>query len=156
VNPITMPKFHLAQINIAQAKAEMDSPIMNGFTSRLDEINKIAEESTGFVWRLQDEAGDATSIRVFEDNLLLVNMSVWRSIEDLKNFVYRSFHQELLKNKNDWFNKGTAPYQAMWWVPVGHMPTVEEAIEKLELLRRNGPTTEVFHFGKPVDAPSMV
>jgi len=120
-----MQKYHLAQVNVAQAKAEMDTDTMIGFVSRLEEINALADKAQGFVWRLQSEEGDSTSIRVFDDPLLLVNMSVWSTMEDLKTFVYKSFHVELIRDREAWFDKTGKPHQALWWVPVGHIPTTQ-------------------------------
>jgi len=141
-------KFHLAQINVAQAKDEMDTEVMAGFVSRLDEINAIADQSSGFVWRLQSEEGDATSIRVFNDPLLIVNMSVWEDIESLKSFVYKSFHVELIRDSEAWFNKLGMPHQALWWVTQGLLPTVEEAKQKLEHLQLHGASNVSFNFSK--------
>jgi hypothetical protein len=143
-----MKKFHLAQVNVAQAKAEMDTDTMVGFVSRLEEINALADTAQGFVWRLQSDEGDSTSIRVFEEPLLLVNMSVWSTMEDLKTFVYKSFHVELIRDREAWFDKMRAAHQALWWVPVGHIPTTQEAQEKLEYIREHGPSQEAFTFGK--------
>ena len=143
--------YQLAQINVAQAKAEMDSEIMQGFTSRLDEINAIADSSQGFIWRLQTEEGDATSIRVFNNPLLLVNMSVWEGINSLKAFVYKSLHVELIRDRDAWFDKMESMHQALWWIPKGHIPTTQEAQQRLEIIRLNGPTQEAFTFGKHFD-----
>jgi len=146
-------QYQLAQVNIAQAKAEMDTKTMSGFVNRLDEINALAEKSKGFVWRLQSDDGDATSIRVFDDPLLLVNMSVWDDIESLRNYVYKSLHIELVRDREAWFNKMSSMHQALWWIPNGHIPTTQEAKNKLELLRKIGPTQEAFTFGKNFDKP---
>lgn len=146
-------QYQLAQINIAQAKDEMDTETMSGFVSRLDEINAIADKADGFVWRLQTENGDSTSIRVFDDPLLLVNISVWNDIESLKNYVYKSLHIELVRDREAWFDKLGAMHQALWWVPKGHIPTTQEAKDKLEILRENGPTQEAFTFGKSFPKP---
>lgn len=145
--------FQLAQVNIAQAKAEMDTETMSGFVNRLDEINALAEQSEGFVWRLQSDNGDATSIRVFDDPLLLVNMSVWGSIEALRNYVYKTVHVELVRDREAWFDKMENIHQALWWIPTGHIPTTQEAKDKLELLRELGSTQEAFTFGKPFQKP---
>jgi Domain of unknown function (DUF3291) len=149
-----MPAFHLAQINIARAKAEMDSDVMRDFVARLDEINGLAEQAPGFVWRLKDEANDATSMRVFDDPLMLVNMSVWQDIDALKAFVYRSMHVELIRDRDAWFNKMTAAHQALWWIPAGHVPDTQEAKARLDLLRTQGPTADAFTFAKAFAAPS--
>ena len=149
----TNKKYQLAQVNIAQAKAEMDTDTMQGFMSRLDEINAIADKASGFVWRLQSNDGDATSIRVFDDPLLLVNMSVWDDIDSLKNYVYKSLHVELIRDREAWFDKMSAMHQALWWIPSGHIPSTQEAKDKLESLRENGPNQDAFTFGKPFQKP---
>jgi len=149
-----MAKYNLAQINIALAKSEMDTEIMEGFVSRLDEINKTADNAEGFVWRLQTEDGDSTAIRVFDEPLLLVNMSVWENIEALKDFVYKSAHVELIRDRQGWFHKYIDAHQALWWIPVGHIPTIEEAKKKLETIQKQGPTASAFHFGKPFPIPN--
>jgi len=149
----TSNKYQLAQVNIAQAKDEMDTETMHGFMSRLDEINAIADKADGFVWRLQSDDGDATSIRVFDDPLLLVNMSVWEDLDSLKNYVYKSLHVELIRDREAWFDKMGAMHQALWWIPAGHIPNTQEAKDKLELLREKGPSQEAFTFGKPFQKP---
>ena len=148
-----MTTYHLAQINIALAKEEMESTVMEGFVSRLDEINNQADTADGFVWRLQTEEGDSTAIRVFDEPLLLVNMSVWKSIDALKNFVYKSAHVELIRDRQAWFHKYIDAHQALWWIPAGHIPTIEEAKEKLEYIQKNGPSSSAFHFGKTFASP---
>jgi len=149
-----MGNHQIAQINVAQAKAEMDSDTMSGFVSRLDEINAIADKSPGFIWRLQTEEGDATSIRIFDDSLLIVNMSVWEDIEALKAFVYKSLHVELIRDREAWFNKLGTAHQALWWIPQSHIPTIQEAKEKLEHIRQHGPSQQAFTFGKYYMQPS--
>lgn len=144
-----MNRYNLAQINIAHAQAPMDSAVMKGFVDSLAEINALADNAPGFVWRLQTEAGDSTSIQVFDDPLLLVNMSVWEDIESLKNYVYKSLHVDLIRDRDVWFNKLTKPYQALWWVPKGHIPSVAEGKERLELLQNGKPSKEAFTFSKP-------
>ncbi len=146
-------KYNLAQINIAKARAEMNDPIMQGFVARLDEINRIADNAEGFVWRLQSEAGDSTAIRVFEDNLILVNISLWESLEALKNYVYKTKHVELVRDRQAWFTSYAGANQAIWWLPVGHIPRIEEAKEKLDYLEKHGPSPKAFVFGKNFPAP---
>ena len=146
--------WQLAQINIAVAREEMDSPVMSGFATRLDEINALAEGSDGFVWRLQTEDGDATSIRVFDDPLMMINMSVWRDVDSLKQFVYRSTHVELLQDREAWFSKIVEAHQALWWVPAGHRPDIAEAISRLKFLRKKGETEKAFSFKKIFPPPS--
>ncbi|QDQ28978.1 DUF3291 domain-containing protein [Chitinimonas arctica] len=148
------PKFHLAQVNIGKAKAPMDQPVMKGFADQLDSINALAERSPGFVWRLKTEAGDATDIQLFEDPLLLVNMSVWESLEDLQKYVYTGDHLQVLKDRKQWFDKFERPVLALWWIPAGYTPTGQEARERLEQLWREGPSPAVFSFAKPFPMPT--
>ncbi len=149
----TMNNYQIAQINIAQAIAEMDSKTMQGFVNRLDEINSLADAAEGFVWRLQTDQGDSTAVRVFDDSLLLVNFSVWESIEALKSFVYRTAHVELIQDREAWFNKIQAAHQTMWWIEQGQIPTVEEAKQKLEYFQAQGATEQAFSFAKPFPHP---
>lgn len=147
-------KHQLAQINIGQANDSMDSGTMQGFVDRLDEINSIADNAPGFIWRLQSEEGDATAIRAFDNPLLLINMSVWEDIESLKAFVYKTFHVELIQDRDAWFGKILQAHQALWWVPAGHIPTVEEGKQKLEYLQQHGASKMAFTFAKPQDPDS--
>jgi hypothetical protein len=143
------PILHLAQVNIAHANAPLDDPVMAGFVARLDEINALADESPGFVWRLQgDEGGNATYLRPFEDANIIVNMSVWETIEHLQQYVYRSAHTELIRQRQAWFKKSAGVYAALWWVPIGHHPRVDEAKMRLEHLEQHGPTPFAFTFQK--------
>lgn len=141
-----MSGFHLAQVNVARMKAPLDSPVMTGFVSRLEEINALADGSPGFVWRLQTPEGDATYIRPYEDDRILVNLSVWESVESLKHYVYRTAHAELLRERKSWFEHFEAAYLAMWWVPAGHLPGVDEAKQRLAHLTEHGPSQYAFHF----------
>ena len=145
--------YHLAQLNIAQALDEMDAPRMQDFVSQLDAINAMADQAKGFVWRLQSEAGDATALRVFDNPLLLVNMSVWESVEDLKQFVYQSQHVELIRDRASWFDKMDRGHQVLWWVKAGHIPSIEQAKQKLEYLEKHGPSAQAFVFGRTFPAP---
>ena len=143
-----MSKYHLAQLNIGRILAPMDSPTMAEFAGRLDEINAMADGTNGFVWRLQDSAGNATALRPFEDDWLLVNMSVWETVEQLKAFTYQTAHAEVMRKRRQWFEPHTEMYFVLWWVPVGHIPTVQEAIERLHHLQANGETPHAFTFKK--------
>jgi hypothetical protein len=150
-----MPKSqHLAQVNIGRVKAPPDSPVLAGFVARLDEINALAERSPGFVWRLQTAAGNATDLRPYDDDRILINMSVWESVEELRAYVFGSRHRELLAQRRDWFEKFEGVYAALWWVPVGHRPSIEEAKERLAHLAEKGPTPFAFTFKDPFPAGS--
>lgn len=145
-------KVHLAQVNIARMRAPLDSPVMEGFVARLEEINALADRSPGFVWRLQTEAGDATYLRPYGDDRILFNLSVWESVEALKDYVYRSAHRELLRDRKSWFEQFAGAYVALWWVPAGHVPSVDEAKQRLAHLEQHGPSQFAFNF-KSVHAP---
>jgi Domain of unknown function (DUF3291) len=149
-----MAGFQLAQINIAQAKDNMESEVMRGFVERLDEINHLAESSKGFIWRLQDESGNAADIQAFDDPLLLINMSVWQDIDSLKSFVYRSVHVDLLRDRDAWFDKTSLAHQALWWIPEGHNPSQEEGVERLRHLQQHGPSAQAFTFARPEPQPA--
>ena len=136
--------FHLAQVNVARPKAPVDSPLLADFAALLDPVNAIADAAAGFVWRLQDESGNATSIRIFDDSIM-VNMSVWESIEALWAFVYESDHLGVMRRRREWFERMDV-FMCLWWVPAGHLPTVPEAEERLTHLREHGPTPRAFTF----------
>ena len=147
-----MARYELAQLNIATMKEPLDSPVMADFVANLDRINALAESSPGFVWRLQTEQGDATALRPLGDKVI-VNMSVWESVEHLNQYVYRSDHAGILRRRRDWFERMSEAFFALWWVKQGHRPTVAEAIARLEHLRAHGPTAEAFTFRVNFPAP---
>ena len=149
-----MIQFHLAQLNIANAKASMDSPVMEGFVARLDEIHELADQSKGFVWRWESGSIDSSVVDVFGDPQLLVNLTLWESIHDLKHFVYKTVHVELIQGRDAWFDKMPEMHQVLWWVPVGHIPSVAEAKQKLDMLRANGPTAEAFSIAQSFPMPA--
>jgi hypothetical protein len=138
--------FHIAQVNIARMLAPLDSPVMATFVARLVEINALADQSPGFVWRLQTEEGDATYLRPYDDDRILFNLSVWESVEELKDYVYKSAHSELLRQKRDWFEKFDRMHMAMWWVKAGHIPTIGEAKQRFKYLQERGETEHAFTF----------
>ena len=141
-------QYYLAQVNIGKILAPMDSPQMSEFKNNLDRINALAEASEGFIWRLKEENNNATSIKVFEDDFMLINMSVWKDIDALYKYVYESVHMEYLKNRKAWFERLTEKYMALWWIPEGHIPTALEAIERINHIRQYGETAFAFGFKK--------
>ena len=149
-----MSRYQLAQINVAELKAPLDSPQLKDFVDNLDRINALAESTPGFVWRLTGEGNDATELRPMGEKII-VNYSIWRDVETLKHFVYSTAHIEILKRKREWFERMKLNY-VLWWVPAGHVPTVEEAVARLEHLRAKGPSAEAFHFGEAYSAPDTV
>ena len=147
-----MSAYELAQLNIATLNEPLESPGMADFVANLDRVNASAENSPGFVWRLQTEEGDATAMRPMGDDVL-VNMSVWRDVESLNKYVYGSAHVEIMRRRKEWFQRMKDAYVVLWWVSKGHRPTVQEAIAKLERLRQAGPTEAAFTFRRAFPAP---
>jgi Domain of unknown function (DUF3291) len=147
--------FHLAQLNIGRILHPLDHPQIREFMDGLDHINALAEQSPGFIWRLQSDSGNATNVQHpwAQDPFMLVNMSVWRSPEDLKQFVYRSGHLDYYLKRTDWFERPTEPHYVLWWVPAGHIPSLDEARERLEHYRVHGASRHAFWFGKLYPAP---
>jgi Domain of unknown function (DUF3291) len=139
---------HVAQLNIARFKLPLDDPAMAGFVEALDPLNAIADGAPGFVWRLQTEEGNATSIHAFEDDLMLINMSVWESVDALAAYVYGPDHVAVMRRRREWAERMVDAYLVLWWVPAGWIPTIEEAKERLEQLRKHGPTPQAFTFKK--------
>jgi len=146
--------YHLVQLNTGKMSADFDAPVMSGFVQRLDEINALADESKGFVWRFQTTEGDATYLQPFEDIRILFNMSVWETHVDLRNFVYASIHVELLKSKASWFAKHAEQHLLLLRIQKDHIPSVEEALDKLSLKKVNGPSPAAFRFSRSYPEPS--
>ena len=144
----------IAQLNVGRAVAPLDDAVMADFMNWLDEINDLAERSPGFVWRLQGDNGNNTSLRVSDDPLFIVNLSVWSSIDDLYEFTYRSDHRTVFKRRHEWFERLDVPYTVLWWQPAGTIPSVDEALARLHLLRTLGPTAEAFTFKQRFPAPA--
>ena len=141
-----MSAYHLAQLNIARMLAPIDDPLMAEFVAQLAPVNALADQATGFVWRLQSESGDATSIKVYDDALIIVNLTVWESPESLRAFVYKSDHAGVLRDRKRWFEKFEGPYYALWWISAGQLPSVEEARQRLDHLRQHGDSAYAFSF----------
>jgi hypothetical protein len=151
-----MSRFHLAQVNIGRIRAPLDDPLMDGFRSQLDVINRLADSTPGFVWRLQTEAGHAMAFRPFpDDDRMAINLSVWESHAALQEFVYRSAHVGPLRDRKQWFEPLEGPILALWWIPAGHIPTIAEALDRLRQLKERGPSREAFTFRQPFPAPGL-
>ena len=148
-------RYHLAQVNVARMRAPLDHVLMTDFVAQLDRINGLADATPGFVWRLQTTEGNATAIRAYDDPLILFNLSVWESLEALQGFVYRSEHVGVMQDRQRWFERFDGPYYALWWVPAGHIPTVEEAKARLEHLRRHGESATAFSFLRRFPSPDV-
>jgi len=146
--------FHLAQINIGRLVAPIDDPRIADFVAQLGPINALADGAPGFVWRLQTESGNATDVAFNEDPSVMVNMSVWESIEALRSFTYSSRHIEVFRDRARWFQKMDKPYYCLWWVPAGHLPTVDEGRERLYHFQEHGATPHAFWFNRQFPAPT--
>ncbi|MBV8949058.1 MAG: DUF3291 domain-containing protein [Solirubrobacterales bacterium] len=142
---VVRPGFHIAQLNIALARAPIDSDLLSEFVALLDSINALADGAPGFVWRLQPEDGNSLAVRGFDNDRMIVNLSVWESIDHLATFVYRSAHTGVMRRRREWFDR-IGVHVALWWVPAGDLPTVAEAEERLAHLQAHGPTLYAFTF----------
>lgn len=126
--------------------APIEDPIMADFVNNLDKINNLAEQSPGFVWRLKGEEDNATAIRVFEDEMLIINMSVWKTMDNLFQFTYKSDHVEIFSRRKEWFTRVKEMHMAFWYVPIHHIPTSEEAKQRLSYINKYGETPYAFTF----------
>ena len=147
--------FHLAQVNIGRLVAPEGDPRVAGFFGALDRVNALADASPGFVWRLQGEANSATDLRPAPDPRLIVNMSVWADADALFDFVYRSAHTPAMARRRDYFERFDGAYQALWWIDAGHLPTIDEALARLWMLDRYGPSPHAFTFKMRFPAPGL-
>jgi hypothetical protein len=147
------PEWYLAQVNVGRLVAPKGDTRVAPFFEALDRVNALAEASPGFVWRMQDGSGNATDIKPTADPLFIVNLSVWRDAESLFAFVYRSGHAPEMARRREYFERFEGAYQALWWVPPGHSPGVDEALSRLWRLDRYGPTLDAFTFKARFPAP---
>lgn len=145
--------YQLAQINVAHAVDDLDSAALAGFVNRLDEINHVADASTGFVYRINPRT-DENYQPGYTDPRIVVNLSVWESVETLKDFVYRSIHLELIQHKSDWFKPLDTAHMTLWWVPAGTQPTEKDGIHRLNHLQENGPSEYAFSIARPFPQPA--
>lgn len=146
--------YQLAQINIGRLIAPIDDPRIAEFVAQLEPINAIADRARGFVWRLQSASGNATDIAYNDDPFIMVNMSVWESLEALREYAYKSDHMKVLRERAKWFVKMDKPHYCLWWVPAGHIPTVAEGRERLEHYQKNGATPYSFWFSQEFPEPA--
>jgi heme-degrading monooxygenase HmoA len=151
-----MTDHHLAQFNVGRLRAPLDAPSMAEFLALFEPVNALADTAPGFVWRLTDgEGDDAIAIRPYGDHVI-INLSVWESREALWNFAYRSTHLDALRRRREWFTRMVEPYLVMWWVPAGRTPSVEEALDRLERIRRDGPGPGAFTFRQAYDTAGAI
>ena len=152
-----MTHYHLAQLNLGLFRAALDTEEMAEFARALDPINAIAESTPGFIWRLKDEAGAPSSfVKVpgADDPLWAPNMSVWQDLESLKHFMYKSGHASYLRRRTEWFQKPDRQINVLWWIPAGEIPTLEDAVKRLDYLNEHGPSEQGWPLTKPMDPPT--
>lgn len=149
-------KYYLAQVNIAKMLAPIDSPVMADFVANLDRINALAEGSDGFIWRLKTEGNNATDIKVYDDDFIIVNMSVWRNIDALFAFTYKSSHTEVFKRRKEWFEKMSDMHMCLWYVEEDRMPAAIDTVDRLDYIRKHGETPYAFTFKKRFTVDDML
>jgi hypothetical protein len=147
--------WHLAQCNIGRLVAPQGNARVADFFAELDRVNAIADATPGFAWRLKDETNNAMSIGPTPDPLVALNMSVWESAEALFDFVYRSAHTPVMARRREWFERWNGHYQALWWIEAGTIPTIDDALARLWLLDRYGPTPRAFTFKARFPVPGL-
>lgn len=137
----------LAQINVARMiGVNIDDPIMKEFVDNLDRVNELAESSPGFVWRLKDESNNASNFNPYNDEQIIINISVWEDVESLEQFTYQTFHTDFLKRRKEWFTKYGQAHFALWWIKENQFPSIDQAVERLEHLQKNGSSEYAFNF----------
>lgn len=148
--------YQLAQINVARMiGVNIEDPVMKEFSDHFDAVNQLAEESEGFIWRLKDEEDNAASFNPFNDEQVIINLSVWKNKESLEYFTYKTFHVDFVRRRKEWFQKYGKAYYVLWWIKDNEYPTVEEALERLEYLQKNGPSEYAFNFQTVFQHPEM-
>jgi hypothetical protein len=148
-------EWEIAQLNIGRTVAPVDDVRLADFMNQLDEINALAEGSPGFVWRLKSDSGNATDIKIDDDALVIINFTVWRSIEELFDFAYRSDHNRVFKRRHEWFERWPGPSVVLWWQRAGIIPDTGDALRRLRLLADAGPTPEAFTFKERFEPPAV-
>jgi hypothetical protein len=134
---------HLAQFNIARIKYPLDDPRMGEFAENVARVNALAEQIEGFVWRLQDESGNAMGMTVYDDPNVLPNLTVWKDVEALERFVWKTVHSRFFGRREEWFEPLDTPL-VMWWVPAGARPSMDEGVARRDHLMAHGPSDHAF------------
>ena len=148
-----MSAHDLAQLNIARARDELDSPVVADFVANLDRINALGEATAGFIWRLHDESGNATAVRACDEHRINANLTVWTSVDAPAAYAYRTDHVAILRRRREWFIPLDGPSLVLWWVPAGHRPTPTDAKDRLASLATLGPTPAAFTLKRPFPSP---
>lgn len=142
---------HIAQVDIAHTRAPMDDPVMAGFVARLEPLNALADQSPGFVWRVESEEGEVSPVATISGQRVLFNLSVWESIEALEIYIHKSNHVKAVQKTTEWFERPSKSPLELWWIAAGHIPTKPEAERRFESLRQYGPTADAFTFRTRID-----
>lgn len=151
-----MPDHQLAEFNVARLRRPLDHAETAEFVAALEPINAIAERTPGFVWRLVDDEGQSSSyVRIpgVDDPLLIVNYSVWRDVESLRHYVYRSGHASYLRRRREWFEPPSEASLVCWWTPAGEVDDLATAYARLQRLRREGPSPDGWSLNDPRPRP---
>lgn len=148
-----MAEWELAQFNLARAVDTLESPALAGFVAELKRLNELADVSAGFVWRYEGHSADEPAAAADNDPQMLLNLSVWRSVQALYDYTYRGDHARQIARRKEWFEQTREPRLVLWWVPAGRRPTLQEGLARLQELRTRGPTSRAFTFKQRFPAP---
>ena len=140
---MTQSTRQLAQFNIARIRYPLDDPRMKEFVDNVARVNALAETFEGFVWRLQDESGNAMNMTVYDDPRILPNLTVWENVAALERFVWQTLHKRFYGRREEWFERIETPL-VMWFVPQGHRPGMAEGVGRLDYLKAHGPSDYAF------------
>lgn len=150
---VNRESHHLAQVNVARLRAPLDDPSMASFVRAIDDVNWLAEQSAGFVWRLRADPGPLTFGALPGEDGLVVTLSTWEDVDSLRNFVTRTAHGLFMRQRSRWFVPTPGFTTALWWVEGGEHPPIADALARLERLRSKGPSPEAFSFRRVFEAP---
>lgn len=147
--------YHLAELNVGRLLAPTDDPRVAEFMANLDRINGLGKRMPGFVWMMEGsgEPGTGnTENNVGDDPQFVANLTVWRDVPSLERFVWGTIHKQFYDRRQEWFEVLGEMHFVMWWVPAGHHPSLEEALDRLDHLRTNGGSEFAFGWNDLKDA----
>jgi hypothetical protein len=139
--------MQLAELNVGRLTAPTDHPSVADFMNNLDRINSMGRRMPGFVWMMEGsgEPGTGnTEAKIDGDPLHVANLTVWEDVASLENFVWNTAHRQFYARKAEWFEALKEMHFVMWWVPDGHRPTLDEALEKLAYRQAHGDSETAF------------
>ncbi len=148
-----MKGHHLAELNIGRLVAPVGDPRVAEFIDNIERINGLGKRMPGFVWMLEGSGGPgATDHAIDGDELLVPNLTLWEDAASLETFVWGTVHKQFYDKRAEWFEVLGKMHFVMWWVPEGHKPTLEEALERLEMLNTRGDSPDAFGWNFLKDA----